>query len=96
MQALNTHIWVKRFIAAGTSEKLAEEIVTAIDEHKKQSDLATKDDLKVTILELKTGDLAEVKGEILGIKKDLGFNRTLLWFLMGGVYLPLLEKYFFP
>lgn len=77
---------------------------------KDYSNLATKDDLKVFALELRNefksdilelrdevkSDITELKGEIIGMKKDISFNRMLLWLIATAVFIPLLQNTLIP
>lgn len=70
MQYLGTHTTIKRFIARGMSEELAEEIVSAIEEAKDHSHLVTKDDLRIAVSDLKN-EIKEVRNEIKESKHDM-------------------------
>ena len=83
MALLNTHTTVKNFIKHGFSEEQAEVIVEAINDQNTQ--LVTKNDLKVSILELRTelktdihelrtelkSDISELKVSIAEVKVDI-------------------------
>ena len=83
MALLDTHLIVKNFIKHGFSEDQAEVIVGAINDQNTQ--LVTKNDLKVSILELKTelktdihelrtelkSDISELKVSIAEVKIDI-------------------------
>ena len=74
MALLDTHLIVKNFIKHGFSEEQAEVIVEAINDQNTQ--LVTKNDLKVSILELRTElktDIHELKTEL---KNDISELRT--------------------
>ncbi len=60
------HIYIKKFIAKGMSEELAEEVTDAIKLSKDAdfSNLATKADLKAEVQEVRT-EIAELKAEII-------------------------------
>ena len=76
MALLDTHLIVKNFIKHGFSEDQAEVIVGAINDQNTQ--LVTKNDLKVSILELKTElktDIHELRTEL---KTDIHELRTEL------------------
>ena len=83
MALLDTHLIVKNFIKHGFSEDQAEVIVGAINDQ--NTELVTKNDLKVSILELKTelktdihelrtelkSDISELKVSIAEVKIDI-------------------------
>ena len=72
MALLNTHTTVKNFIKHGFSEEQAEVIVEAINDQNTQ--LVTKNDLNIAILELKNdlkSDISELKVSIAEVKIDI-------------------------
>ena len=72
MALLNTHTTVKKFIKHGFSEEQAEVIVEAINDQNTQ--LVTKNDLNIAILELKNdlkSDISELKVSIAEVKIDI-------------------------
>lgn len=72
MALLNTHTTVKNFIKHGFSEEQAEVIVEAINDQNTQ--LVTKNDLNIAILELKTelkSDISELRVSIAEVKIDI-------------------------
>ena len=75
MALLDTHLIVKNFIKHGFSEEQAEVIVEAINDQNTQ--LVTKNDLNIAILELKTelkSDIHELRTELKTDIFELGTN----------------------
>ncbi len=65
MALLNTHTTIKEFIKYGFSEGQAEVIVNAINDQ--NTELVTKNDLKLSMSELKS----ELKSDIYELKSEL-------------------------